>query len=121
MTDGLFPEPERTALPAAGADDLSADQRRTARRRDLLARGMHPLAGTPLHPDAPRVTEPGQPGDGPRCGTCRFLRKRNEWWKCDLIPFTSGAGTDARRWWPGCTKWEPRTRDDLRVRVDDRG
>jgi hypothetical protein len=109
VDDGLFPEPPRTATPTTGADDLSADQRRTARRRDLLAQGIHPLAGTALHPDAPRVTERGQPGDGPRCGGCAHLDKHGDWHKCDLIPRTNGAGTDARRWWPACTRWEPKT------------
>jgi hypothetical protein len=95
MTDGLFPEPERTAPP-----DLSADQRRTVARRDLLARGLHPIAGTPLHPDAPRVLEPGQPGDGPRCGSCVFLHKRGDWWKCALIPATSGRVHEVGAWSP---------------------
>lgn len=94
--DGLLPEPPRanTATP----EPMSGDRRRTLRQHQDVARGIHPLAGGPLTtvPDA-------------TCGTCKHLRRRDRWLKCGLIPITGGPGTDARRWWPGCLKWEPRT------------
>ena len=106
MSDALF-DMSPVEVPTTGGTVLSADQRRTLRYRQRLERGLHPLMPT-LHPDAPRVTEPGQPGNGPRCGGCAFLRKRNDWLKCSRVGATSGAGSDMRRWWPACPEWEPR-------------
>lgn len=101
------PSAEYVTDPTA---DLSADQRRTLRQRRRLAEGLHPVAARLLHPDAPRVTAPGEKGDGPRCGTCvrLFSAHHNDGrsLKCDLVGITRGAGTDMRRWWPACTAWE---------------
>lgn len=107
-TAALF-DMEPVAVPTPGGTQLSADQRRTLRRRNHLAAGIHPATRRALHPDAPRVTKTGEPGDGPRCGGCAHLLRVHHgngyYFKCEVVGITSGAGTDVRRWWPACTAW----------------
>ena len=109
MSEALF-DMEPVARPTPGGTELSADQRRTLRQRQRLERGVHPIAHRGLHPEAPRVTDPNQAGDGPRCGSCARLEAspyhNRRYLKCALVGTTNGAGTDMRRWWPACTAWE---------------
>lgn len=87
---------------------LGTDAKRTRRQARLLAEGLHPATGQPLHPDARPVRDPHQPV---RCGTCAWLvgtspaHTSTVYWKCDLLPITHGPATDVRRWWPGCVSW----------------
>ena len=93
MSDSQLFDPG-PALP--GHDDgLSPDARRTAKRRAMLAEGIHPLMGGPVNLDH-------------TCGDCEhhFSHTRNQTWhKCDLNA-TRGPGTDIRVSWPACTRWE---------------
>jgi hypothetical protein len=109
MTDGLFemePTAPVVALPEPG---MSADRRRTARQKMLLARGLHPAAPYALHADAAHVTEPNEPGKGLRCDSCAHLDAQRHhdrtYIKCEVVGITHGTGTDMRRWWPACTRW----------------
>lgn len=95
--DGVLFHVEPTVDPYAR---LSPDQRRTARQRQQIERGIHPLAGHRTRPDL---------------GTCVHRIHRihrgggnRSWPKCDLGPITSGAATDVRRWWPACDRYEAR-------------
>ena len=85
-------------LPTAEvAVALSADQRRTIRRRDMLAAGQHP---TSLRPTL-------DPEWGFTCGDCdhhvSHTRSRT-FHKCEMAPggLTHGPGSDVRVSWPAC-------------------
>jgi hypothetical protein len=48
--------------------------------------------------------------DGMRCKSCSHMRAKRQdkvYWKCDLRKNTNGAGTDHRRNWPACGRFEP--------------
>jgi hypothetical protein len=85
--------------PTPPPEKISADRRRTARQRALIAAGIHPLMGGPTHPDQGT------------CGTCAHrihIEWHNRTWpKCDLHELTHGAGSDCRSWWPACGRYEP--------------
>jgi hypothetical protein len=92
--------------PTPPPEKISADRRRTARQRALIAAGIHPLTGGPTHPDQGT------------CGTCAHRIHvgggGRTWPKCDLHGITHGAATDCRGWWPACGRYEPgdRVSDD---------
>lgn len=73
---------------------LSADARRTWRRKQLLERGIHPSTKLPLA------------NNGETCGSCVHSKKHWRYWKCDLVEHTFGPGTDIRVSWPACQRWE---------------
>lgn len=79
-------------------EKLSAQRKRTRRQRLLIDNGVHPLNGLPLHPSE-------------KCGGCTHLISAfggsRDYLKCALGPRTNGPGTDVRKWWPACEKWEP--------------
>lgn len=105
MTVALFPEPEHLPTPSR----MGEDARRTLRARAQLDAGRHPVAGIPLHPDAPPPGDRDAPG--PRCGTCAHLCRRTRshtWLKCGEHA-THSAATDLRAWWPGCAVWTAET------------
>ena len=79
---------------------LSADARRTWRRKNLLESGIHPATKLPLA------------NNGETCGTCIHSRKHWRYWKCDLVEMTFGPGTDIRVSWPACVRFEPIPDDD---------
>lgn len=99
--DGLvIPEPTADAL--AG---LSADRRRTLRRQQALAAGVHPATGLTLLPTDLALT----------CGDCVFFA-RLDWHgrtylKCTKAGVTHGAATDVRRSWPACRDFRPHTKE----------
>ena len=78
----------------------SPTRRRTIRQAADLRRGIHPATRVALA------------GNGETCGTCVHAivqrHNRRNYWKCDLMPITAGAGSDIRISWPACTKWEDR-------------
>lgn len=87
-------QPTMFDVPPARAE-LSADRRRTIRRREMLAAGVHPVTGAQLA------------GNGETCGTCAHQvdRVRNQrWHKCELN-MTKGPATDIRVGWPACELW----------------
>ena len=61
----------------------------------------------------------GPIGSGPAgetCGSCKHLypnRMAKVYWKCGLMRkfWTGGAGTDIRRAWAACEKWEADVED----------
>jgi hypothetical protein len=80
--------------PYAG---MSPDQRRTARRRDQLAVGIHPMTSGPIHADTAAT-----------CGNCSFMRllvRAKTYPKC-VNPDVPVIGTDMRKSWPGCEHWK---------------
>ncbi|MGG5257482.1 hypothetical protein [Phycicoccus avicenniae] len=86
-------------------EPLSADRRRTLRQRNDIALGRHPLAGAPIHAQAPADAAPGDRSRPFTCGTCTHRTRRRGYPKCDLAPDTHGGGTDLRLWWPACTQY----------------
>ncbi len=108
VTEPLFGPPD-PPTPAAPAEVLGRDARRTLHQRELLEAGRHPATKQHLHPDAPRITTAHEDGHGPRCGSCRFLTRKNwgegrGWFKCHETPYAY----DMRSWWPGCHLWQPK-------------
>lgn len=107
MSDRLF-DPGPLDDQGPPDDDLSAGARLTRKNNQMLANGRHP--GTGL-----RLTAV----EGATCGNCTHSYRRGEphkgWWKCELVPVTFGPGTDIRKKWPGCTKWEM----DVEIREAD--
>ena len=84
--------------PPVEVEPLSADAKRTQRRREHLDAGIHPATGLPLA------------DSGETCGTCvhHLVRHRgSRWHKCELAGVTHGPGTDIRVSWPACQRWEP--------------
>ena len=99
-----------------------ADARRTKRQAAVIAQGGHPLGlalfrPLKLHADAA--------ADGRTCGNCRFREVistgssrnhpkcvidrgpfANTGTDCPLPRVSCGAGTDIRKWWPGCVDHE---------------
>ncbi|PZG04387.1 hypothetical protein C1I95_33300 [Micromonospora craterilacus] len=113
---GLFDAAAYQVTPAP-VEKVSADRRRTLRQAAALAAGRHPLGlalgrHLPLHPDAPPADD--RQAAGPRCGSCwhrQVLGHHNRsYGKCtadDGGRISNGAGTDVRRWWPGCRDYSP--------------
>jgi hypothetical protein len=96
--------------PAAPIEDLSPDRRRTLRHAADIANGRHPLAGAPLHPDAPSDAARGDRSRPFTCGTCANLSAASEcagrYLKCSIGPQSRGAATDVRAWWPACIHYD---------------
>lgn len=115
--DGMPGPVEGPGVPPTPSD-LSADRRRTARQRAVIGAGGHPL-GLALRRPLPLHSDPER-----KCGNCRFrvlldLGTERRYPKCTVPrgPFSrtgdapaprvsAGAGTDTRKWWPGCTDHE---------------
>ena len=66
--------------------------------RMRAALGLHPAMGEPYA------------DNGETCGTCahfeRHGRASKAYFKCGLLPYTRGAGTDIRSNWDACRVWE---------------
>lgn len=86
-----------------------------AARIDAPALTVFPLLGAhdPLvvtHPQGnPCVTVFGADARGRKCAGCRHLHEivySRTVFKCDLRPRTGGAGTDHRKRWPACARYE---------------
>ena len=48
---------------------------------------------------------------GKECRECSHMyehRSDKTYWKCDLRKHTNGAGSDHRRHWPACARFEPK-------------
>lgn len=50
--------------------------------------------------------------DGKHCGGCVHLVRKDDfggiWFKCDLTVQSDGPGTDWRKKWPACGKFDPK-------------
>lgn len=92
--DHLFPLPD---VPAA-APGLSSGARRTLRQKAQLENGTHPVTGRDTWPHG-------------TCGTCAHLLTTGEshrrYFKCGLVANTAGPGTDIRKSWPACHRYDP--------------
>jgi len=73
-------------------ENLSADRKRTLRRKQMMESGIHPATRVPLL-------------GSNTCANCAHCVLSDRWWKCDLVPITGGAGTDIRKSWPACIKF----------------
>lgn len=93
-------------------EPLSADRRRTLRQRTDITNGRHPLAGAPLHAQAPSDAASGDRSRPFTCGTCahrvtqRSPHMANAYPKCSIGPITGGPATDVRAWWPACVHYD---------------
>lgn len=99
---GALPDPAPQPDPYEG---MGQDARRTARRRERIARGVHPVAPHMLA------------GNGKTCGDCAHLilkdgpmigAGRGKYWKCTKL-LHHGRGPDMRKSWPACTLFEERS------------
>jgi hypothetical protein len=88
---------ELPADPVEPVVNLSADRKRTIRRRAMLDAGIHPLMGGAVR------------ADGETCGSCAHHCVQGDvartYHKCELRN-TGGPATDIRVSWPGCYRWE---------------
>jgi hypothetical protein len=91
---------------ATSRDELSAGQRLTLRQANDITNGRHPLAGAPLHPNAPTDATRTDRDRKWTCGTCVHRKLHERWAKCDIGPQSRGPATDVRAWWPGCIHHE---------------
>lgn len=99
LFDGAYQPQSPPPDPYAG---LSASARQNLKRREKatqrIAIGIHPLRDRAL-------AESGE-----TCGTCAHRVQvgghARPYPKCDLVPITSGPGTDCRAGWPACADWE---------------
>jgi hypothetical protein len=99
------PPPTTSTIP--GRTELSPGQRLTLRQANDITHGRHPLAGAPLHPQAP--TDATRDDRTPRrytCGTCCHRQFQHRYPKCDVGPQSSGPATDVRAGWPACIHYE---------------
>lgn len=96
-------------------ETLSPDQRRTLRQAADIAQGRHPLAGAPLHEQAPTDAARGDRGRPFTCGTCANLSANRHhdgrYLKCTVGPQSRGPATDVRAWWPGCIHYDDTPRE----------
>ena len=80
--------------PVATPVKLSADARRTAKRRRMIAEGFHPFGGK-IHEE-----------EGRTCGTCIYRIQKvggRRWWKWTKQgEISASAATDVVLSWPGC-------------------
>ena len=95
---------------------LGQDAKRTYRNNALLEQGIHPTTRRPLlraRPEDERILKvlAGVPFDA-TCGDCRFCEtmraNTRSYVKCKGVPLTHGPGSDTRKKWPACTKFEAR-------------
>lgn len=95
---------------------LGQDAKRTYRNNKLLEQGIHPTTKRPLlraRPEDERILKvlAGVNVEA-SCGDCRFCESESyhnrSYVKCKAVPQTNGPGSDTRKKWPACTKFEER-------------
>ena len=100
MSDALF-DVSAYEVPAAVTPEMGQDAARTARRRALIASGIHPATHLALR-EGNEV-----------CGGCAHLILKDgsalgisngRWWKCTET-LNHGRGPDMRKSWPACIAW----------------
>lgn len=119
LFDGTDPDVLRARIAEAEAEKdryraLGQDAKLTYRRNAMLDRGQHPTTKRPLLrslPEAERIVKAlaGVPADA-TCGDCRFCftdgYHNRSFVKCGAVVQTHGPGSDTRKKWPACTKFE---------------
>lgn len=111
MTETLDLFPDLPHVEPVPVIPLSAGQRLTARQREAILAGRHPLSnlipGLRLHADAVMSTDPAETKAGPTCGGC-LHRRPGGFAKCVRTELTRSrsAASDCRAWWPACRFWE---------------
>jgi hypothetical protein len=112
-------ESEPDALPGLGLDEwetpptpeqLSPGVRLTGKRREMIARGEHPVTHAAL-------IRTHEPDDTRTCGDCGHLWRKEytvqrHWWKCDLAESRGNNGPDVTKRWPACIYWTKREDDE---------
>lgn len=97
LFDGAFPDPEPEPSPPEG---LGKDAQTTWRRRQMLAKNIHPATRVPLLDASNAET----------CADCQHLwhkRMRSfEGWKCELAATDDRDGPDMVKSWPACGWFE---------------
>lgn len=80
---------------------MGRDARRTAKQRAIIAQGFSPATGLVL-----------LDGDS-TCGDCVKQHVRTwdgrRFFKCEILGFSHGPGTDIRLSWPACAAFRPRS------------
>ena len=114
--DGLFEAPSIDEMRAERdrINSLGADARRTIRRNQLLEQGIHPTTKRRLIRALPeeelvvRVLAGVTPDL--TCNDCRLCVTEHHhdrtYVKCKAVEQTHGPGSDTRRKWPACTRFE---------------
>lgn len=120
--EGLFEVPDEDGHNAAlraqkeRYEAMGADAKRTYRNNLSLANGVHPTTHRTLLRELPedeRIVKAlsGVPVDA-TCNDCRFCETfsyhTRSFVKCKAVPLTHGPGSDTRRKWPACTKFQAR-------------
>lgn len=94
----LFDSAAYECAPSPDAT-MGHDAQRTARRRALLAQGIHPITKRPVKPELGT------------CGDCaHFIVKTGyakPYFKCALALNRMAEGPDVRRSYPACAEHEP--------------
>jgi len=102
-TPPLFPVEDYTinGVRVERIDHMSATERQTHLRRVQIANGIHPMGGALRKPA------------GETCGSCNHCVTVTEFYpkrfhKCALTrrSWTRGPGSDIRKRWPACERWE---------------
>ena len=96
---------------------MGQDAKRTYRNNLMLERGQHPTTKRPLLRSLPEDERTlkvlaGIPVDA-TCGDCRMcvsvtVPSGRSFVKCKAVRLTHGPGSDTRRKWPACTRFEAR-------------
>ena len=116
---GTDPDVLRARIAEAEAekaryDALGQDAKLTYRRNKLLAEGTHPTTRRRLISalsEEERIVKAlaGVPANA-TCNDCRFCVTESyhtrSYVKCRAVELTHGPGSDTRRKWPACTKFE---------------
>lgn len=92
-------------LPAFAEPTLSAERRRTLRRRRWLEAGKHPaFRGSDIG-----LRKPVGERTCRDCVACVANRRAKTYWKCEKAGITGGPATDIRVSWPACVFFEDRS------------
>ena len=95
---------------------MGKDAQRTYRNNLSIERGIHPTTGRTLlraMPEDERIVRSlaGVPLDA-TCADCRFCESisyhSRSFVKCKAVVLTHGPGSDTRKKWPACTKFQAR-------------
>lgn len=113
-----IPDDEHNAALRAERERYRAmgkDAQRTYRNNKMIERGFHPTTKRLLLralPEDERIVRvlAGVNLDA-TCNDCRFCATvgyhTRSYVKCNAVPATHGPGSDTRRKWPACTRFQP--------------
>ena len=104
MSDSQLFDASPFEVPPVVTPDMGHDAARTARRRALIEKGIHPATLLTLMPG------------NKTCGDCAHLILKDgpmlgvgagRWWKCTETLSPNGRGPDMRKSWPACVAFKP--------------